>query len=120
MAGLTPPRTRPPVRPATGHSHNRTDQRNAEGFGHSCKRLRKSTQDHYDVPSLNTIRQAQQILVAEGLLRTEQGRGVFVVAHPDLAAIPDPDRHAAALTAIDQTMRLLSTARTALTAEIPS
>jgi hypothetical protein len=34
--------------------------------------------------------------------------GVDVVAHPDLADIPDPDRHAAALTAIDQAMRLPS------------
>lgn len=35
-------------------------------------------QDHYDVPGLNTIRAAQRILIEEGLLRAEQGVGVFV------------------------------------------
>jgi DNA-binding GntR family transcriptional regulator len=73
-------------------------------------------QEVYDVPSLNTIRQAQQILIAEGLLRAEQGRGVFVVAHPDMIAIPEPERTVGALAVIDQAMGLLNTARAALTA----
>lgn len=34
----------------------------------------------FDVKGLNTIRNAQQILVNEGLLRPEQGVGVWVVA----------------------------------------
>ncbi|WP_112273650.1 GntR family transcriptional regulator [Lentzea terrae] len=42
-------------------------------------------QDEYDVPSLNTIRRAQQMLVEEGYLRTEQGRGAFVIAYPNQA-----------------------------------
>jgi DNA-binding transcriptional regulator YhcF (GntR family) len=38
--------------------------------------------EHYDA-SLGTIRRAQDPLVTEGLLRREQGRGVFVAAYPD-------------------------------------
>ena len=38
-------------------------------------------QDYYQVEkSLGTIRSAQQLLVAEGMLRTEQGVGAFVTA----------------------------------------
>lgn len=37
-------------------------------------------QDHYEVPSLNTIRRAQQLLVDEGLLETRHGVGAFVVS----------------------------------------
>lgn len=36
-------------------------------------------QQHYDVRGLNTIRAAQQRLVEEGILRTQQGVGAFVV-----------------------------------------
>lgn len=40
-------------------------------------------QVEYDVPrSLNTIRRAQQILVGEGLLRTQQGAGAWVIGVP--------------------------------------
>ena len=34
----------------------------------------------FDVKGLNTIRDAQQMLVHEGLLRSEQGVGVWVIA----------------------------------------
>ncbi len=34
----------------------------------------------FDVPGLNTVRDAQQVLVREGLLRTEQGVGAWVLA----------------------------------------
>jgi DNA-binding GntR family transcriptional regulator len=37
-------------------------------------------QEEYDVPSAGTIRQAQQILVHQGLIRTEQGTGAWVIA----------------------------------------
>lgn len=39
-------------------------------------------QDEFDVPGLNTIRSAYQPLIAEGLLRGEQGVGVWVLATP--------------------------------------
>jgi DNA-binding GntR family transcriptional regulator len=34
---------------------------------------------HYKVPGLNTIRQAQQLLVDDGLVETRQGVGSFVL-----------------------------------------
>jgi DNA-binding GntR family transcriptional regulator len=37
-------------------------------------------QEEYDVPGLNTIRGAQQLLVEEGMLETRQGIGVFVTS----------------------------------------
>jgi len=36
--------------------------------------------DEYDAESLGTIRRAQSMLAEDGLVRSEQGRGVFVVA----------------------------------------
>lgn len=36
-------------------------------------------QQHYTVPGLNAIRQAQQLLVDDGLIETRQGRGAFVL-----------------------------------------
>ena len=38
-----------------------------------------SLMQHYKVPGLNTIRQAQQLLVDDGLLETRQGVGSFVL-----------------------------------------
>ncbi len=35
--------------------------------------------EHYEVPGLNTIRQAQQLLVDDGLVETRQGVGAFVL-----------------------------------------
>jgi DNA-binding GntR family transcriptional regulator len=34
---------------------------------------------HYGVPGLNTIRQAQQLLVDDGMIETRQGIGAFVL-----------------------------------------
>lgn len=39
-------------------------------------------QEEYNVAGLNTIRQAQRVLVDDGLLEPVQGRGTFVVALP--------------------------------------
>ncbi|MFJ8691078.1 MULTISPECIES: GntR family transcriptional regulator [Micromonospora] len=39
-------------------------------------------QEEYNVPGLNTIRQAQRVLVDDGLLKPVQGRGTFVTALP--------------------------------------
>lgn len=36
--------------------------------------------EYYDVPSLNTIRQAHRVLGDEGLVKPEQGRGVYVLS----------------------------------------
>jgi DNA-binding GntR family transcriptional regulator len=44
-------------------------------------------QEHYRVPSLNTIRQAQRLLTDEGVLEPRRGVGVFVIA---TAAQPAP------------------------------
>lgn len=48
-------------------------------------------QDEFEVPGLNTIRSAYQPLIAEGLLRGEQGVGVWVLATPppDDATVQD-------------------------------
>ena len=62
-------------------------------------------QDYYDVPGLNTIRQAQQLLVDDGLLETRQGVGAFV-----LRTAPEPRR-------VD-VLAELRTARNALTRAI--
>ena len=35
--------------------------------------------EHYEVPGLNTIRQAQQLLVDDNLVETRQGVGSFVL-----------------------------------------
>jgi DNA-binding GntR family transcriptional regulator len=35
--------------------------------------------EHYKVPGLNTVRQAHQLLVEEGMVETRQGVGVFVL-----------------------------------------
>lgn len=57
-------------------------------------------QEHYNVPGLNTIRAAQRILIDEGLLRAEQGVGVFAARTPpqttDLSAELEHIRAAAA------------------------
>jgi len=71
-------------------------------------------QEHYGIQALGTIRQAQAVLMEEGLLRAEQGRGVFVVAHPGV--IPAEQRRLAALEAIDEAIRLLDDARRSLAA----
>ena len=66
-------------------------------------------QQKYEIPSLQTIRRAQQMLVDEGYLRTEQGRGAFVIAYPSES--PEQERIAAALEIIDSAMHQLTRAR---------
>ena len=69
-------------------------------------------QRHYGDAALGTIRRAQDPLVAEGLLRREQGRGVFVAAHPDQAPAPS-----AARKMINEAMSLLARASSLLEQE---
>jgi DNA-binding GntR family transcriptional regulator len=45
--------------------------------------------NQYNVPSLNTVRQAERVLIDEGLLVPEAGRGVRVVALPRSDASPE-------------------------------
>jgi DNA-binding GntR family transcriptional regulator len=64
----------------------------------------------YDVPGLNTIRQAQALLQREGLITSVQGRGTFVVA------LPGSDD--AAPTTLGQALAQLRTALTETVAAI--
>ena len=67
--------------------------------------------DDYEIERNHTlIRHAQSVLIDEGLLRAEQGRGVFVVARPD----KDITSRTEALAAIREAMRLLKRAEAAL------
>jgi DNA-binding transcriptional regulator YhcF (GntR family) len=50
------------------------------GCGGSRKpHLPRTLQTHYAVPGLNTIRQAQALLVDDGLIETRQGRGAYLL-----------------------------------------
>lgn len=68
----------------------------------------KDLMEYYDVPSLNTIRQAHRVLADEGLLESHQGRGVFVISTE-----PQPSRGSvlaemkAARSALDRAISLL-------------
>jgi DNA-binding GntR family transcriptional regulator len=68
-------------------------------------------QEHYRVPSLNTIRQAQRLLTDEGMLEPHRGVGVFVVA---TSAQPAPQTLLAQLkdarTALDRAIAALERA----------
>jgi DNA-binding GntR family transcriptional regulator len=72
--------------------------------------------DDYGVPSNhNLIRHAQGVLIDEGLLRPEQGSGVFLVRIPGRHAL----RQAEAREAIRQAMDLLKRAESLLGLEQP-
>jgi DNA-binding GntR family transcriptional regulator len=60
----------------------------------------------------NLIRHAQSVLIDEGLLRAEQGRGVFVAARPGKDIVTRTE----ALQAVREAMRLLKRAEMALEA----
>ncbi|MGH3226319.1 MAG: GntR family transcriptional regulator [Streptosporangiaceae bacterium] len=63
----------------------------------------------YQVPGLNTIRAAQQLLVDEGMLETRQGVGAFVTA----------DRPVRDLDVVEELTRVRNTLTTVLTALQP-
>lgn len=71
-----------------------------------------SLQEQYGIASLGTVRRAQQMLVDQGYLRTQRGKGAFVVAHPD--SVGQPQDLAIALRAIDEAARALRLARETL------
>lgn len=65
-------------------------------------------QKHYDVPGLNTIRQAQQLLVDDGLVETRQGVGAFVLrTEPQPRRFDVVDELRAARAAIDRALTAL-------------
>jgi len=63
----------------------------------------------YQVPGLNTIRAAQQLLVGEGMLETRQGVGAFVTA----------DRPVELLDVVEELTRVRNTLTTVITALQP-
>jgi DNA-binding GntR family transcriptional regulator len=68
-------------------------------------------QAHYDVKGLNTIRQAQQLLVDDGMLETRQGVGAFVLrAEPGPREVDVLAELRAARTAINQAIAALERA----------
>ena len=65
-------------------------------------------QREYDVLGLNTIRQAQQLLVDAGLLETRQGVGAFVLRDTPQPREVDPVAELkAARAAIDRALAVL-------------
>jgi len=70
-------------------------------------------QDHYKVPGLNTVRQAQQLLVADGLVETRQGVGAFMISHePTGREVDVVAELRAARAAIDRALTALTRADT--------
>jgi DNA-binding GntR family transcriptional regulator len=68
-------------------------------------------QEHYHVPGLNTIRQAQQLLVEDGLVETRQGVGAFVISHePTTREVDVVGELRAARAAIDRALAALARA----------
>ncbi|MFI7080905.1 GntR family transcriptional regulator [Micromonospora sp. NPDC049903] len=67
-------------------------------------------QEEYEVPGLNTIRQAQRVLADQGLLNPVQGRGTFVTALPG-----SPGDPATLKQALDELRVALAQTQTALT-----
>jgi DNA-binding GntR family transcriptional regulator len=65
----------------------------------------------FDVPGLNTVRDAQQVLVREGLLRTEQGVGAWVLAQrsPTTEIADVLERLRTARTELDRAIDYLAT-----------
>jgi len=70
-------------------------------------------QEHYDVPGLNTIRQAQQLLVYDGMVETRQGVGAFVLrSDPEPRAVDVLAQLREARTALNSAIAALERAAT--------
>lgn len=65
-------------------------------------------QEQYDVRSLSTIRSAQELLVADGMIRTEQGRGAFVTSTESARSIDVDDALGAAVAQIGRARAALA------------
>lgn len=66
-------------------------------------------QEEYDVPGLNTVRQAHAVLQDEGLIEPVQGKGTFVIGLPEPAGDLDAVRKDA-----DDLKEVLETAQSVL------
>jgi DNA-binding GntR family transcriptional regulator len=96
------------------------DLRHRIGSGEFSPGVRLPTittlQQHYDVKGLNTIRQAQQLLVDDGLIETRQGVGAFVLrTEPLPREIDILAELRTARTAINQAIAALERGRRAAT-----
>ena len=67
-------------------------------------------QEQYGITSLGTVRAAQQMLAEDGLIRTEQGKGAFVVSTQSA-------RRVDVAKVLAQVVDQLQTARTAIAAQ---
>lgn len=75
-------------------------------------------QEEYDVPALNTIRAAQQLLVEEGMLTTRQGVGAFVTSTESLKGVDIVDTLKRASTALTTAINALETPKHAVTIDL--
>jgi|SRR5699024_8186756 len=64
-------------------------------------------QEQYDIRSLGTVRAAEQLLVEDGMIRTEQGRGAYVTSVESARTISPAD-------ALDDAIRQIRRAQAAL------
>lgn len=75
-------------------------------------------QEEYEVPGLNTIRAAQQLLVEEGMLETHQGVGVFVTSSTSLTQVDVVDTLNRASTALSTAIAALQAPRRTVTFDL--
>jgi DNA-binding GntR family transcriptional regulator len=80
--------------------------------GQKISSIAKLMSDYEVDRNHNLIRHAQSVLIDEGLIRAEQGRGVFVAARPGKDTVSRTE----ALEAVREAMRLLKRAEMALAA----
>lgn len=65
-------------------------------------------QETYDIHSLGTVRAAQHLLVEDGMIRTEQGRGAFVTSIESARDIDPNDALDGAITQIRRAQAALA------------
>ena len=68
-------------------------------------------QDEYGVKSLGTIRAAHQMLIEDGLVRSEQGRGVFVTSAESARGLSVDDALAAVIEQLQRVQRAVKAQR---------
>lgn len=68
-------------------------------------------QEEFGAKSLNTVRSAQQLLVEDGMLRTDQGRGAFVISKESAREVRVDETLATAIEQIQRAQRALGAQR---------